>query len=182
MTGRLDPAFDVEPPSGNVFLKYARTIRHLKLSQLAFQLRYRLWRAGTGLKRAGELRLRENVHHSPFARVVAPNVDETCIEFLNKCRNLDIESMNWVCADEAKLLFAIEKLTQKIIERKPLDGFEPVNDLPPSRLGQPGGSGGARRPKQPRSGHRDGQRSGDNARGHKPSGNRASGNRASGNR
>ncbi|MFT5580128.1 MAG: ATP-dependent RNA helicase RhlE [Paraglaciecola psychrophila] len=114
-----------------------------------------------------------------------PNVAEDYVHRIGRTGRAGAtgQAVSLVSADEAKLLFAIEKLTQKIIERKPLEGFDPVNDLPPSRLGQPGGSGSsARRPKQPRSGHRDGQRSGENARGHRPAGNRASGNRTSGNR
>jgi len=111
-----------------------------------------------------------------------PNVAEDYVHRIGRTGRAGAtgQAVSLVSADEAKLLFGIEKLTQKIIERKPLEGFEPVNDLPPSRLGQAGSS--ARRPKQPRSGHRDGQRSGENARGHRPSGNRDSGNRSSGNR
>ncbi|MCP3675355.1 MAG: ATP-dependent helicase, partial [Gammaproteobacteria bacterium] len=47
-------------------------------------------------------------------------------------------------------------------------GFEPVHELPASRLDtrpiKP------KKPKKPKPGHRDGQRSGENARGHKPKG------------
>ena len=72
-------------------------------------------------------------------------------------------------ADEFPLLADIERFTKQIIPRKGIEGFEPVHALPESRLDsrpiKP------KKPKKPRVQHRDGQRSGDNARGHH-SGNR----------
>ncbi len=77
-------------------------------------------------------------------------------------------AISLVCADEFKLLSDIERLTRKLLERREVDGFEPVHTLPESRLDlRPINP---KKPKKPRPGHQDGQRSGSNARGNKPSG------------
>jgi len=47
-----------------------------------------------------------------------------------------------------------------------IDGFEPTHNLPESTLRRQ--SSKPRRPKKPKLGHQDGQRSGEVARGHKP--------------
>ena len=78
------------------------------------------------------------------------------------------EAVSLVSADEFKQLCDIERLINQLIERKIVEDFEPVHNLPESRLvSRPSGS---KKSKRPRVGHRDGQRSGENARGHKPSG------------
>lgn len=78
------------------------------------------------------------------------------------------EAVSLVSADEFKQLCDIERLINQLIERKIVEDFEPVHDLPESRLvRRPSGS---KKSKRPRVGHRDGQRSGENARGHKPRG------------
>lgn len=79
------------------------------------------------------------------------------------------EAISLVCADEIKQLSDIETLIGELLPRKVVDGFEPVNDVPPTRLRQQR----PKKPKKPKAGHRDGQRSGENAQGHKPSGNKA---------
>ncbi|MGO2319197.1 MAG: helicase-related protein, partial [Vibrio toranzoniae] len=75
------------------------------------------------------------------------------------------KAISLVCADEVGELFGIERLIQQVLERRELEGFSPVNKLPESRLDarpiKP------KKPKKPRE-HSDGQRSGENARGHKP--------------
>ncbi|PME19864.1 ATP-dependent RNA helicase [Vibrio cyclitrophicus] len=75
------------------------------------------------------------------------------------------KAISLVCADEVGELFGIERLIQQVLERRELEGFSPVNKLPESRLDsrpiRP------KKPKKPRE-HSDGQRSGENARGHKP--------------
>jgi ATP-dependent RNA helicase RhlE len=77
------------------------------------------------------------------------------------------QAVSLVCADEYPLLAGIEKLIQKVIPRKLVDGFEPVHDVPVSNLDtrpiKP------KKPKKPRVDHRDGQRSGEMKQGHKPS-------------
>ncbi|MBV1889056.1 MAG: ATP-dependent helicase, partial [Proteobacteria bacterium] len=80
-------------------------------------------------------------------------------------------------ADEFKQLSDIERLIKALLPRKVVDGFDPVNTLPESRLNtRPARSN---KPKKPKPGHRDGQRSGNNAQGNRAGNN--SGNR-SGNR
>ncbi|TRX55792.1 DEAD/DEAH box helicase [Thalassomonas sp. M1454] len=74
-------------------------------------------------------------------------------------------AISLVCADEFKLLVAIERLTQKLIERKQEEGFEAANPVPVSKDVRPFK---ASKPKKPKIEHKDGQRSGENASGHKP--------------
>ncbi|OUS30355.1 ATP-dependent RNA helicase [Thalassotalea sp. 42_200_T64] len=76
-------------------------------------------------------------------------------------------AISLVCEDEYKLLVAIERLTGKILERAEVDGFEAANAVPKSHDIRPMR---AKKPKQAKVEHQDGQRSGDNARGHKPTG------------
>ncbi|NUY55213.1 DEAD/DEAH box helicase [Salinivibrio sp. EAGSL] len=74
-------------------------------------------------------------------------------------------AISLVCADEAKDLFAIERLTKQVLPRLSLEGFPVANPLPESRLDtrplKP------KKPKKPKQ-YQDGQRSGEKARGHKP--------------
>jgi ATP-dependent RNA helicase RhlE len=77
-------------------------------------------------------------------------------------------AISLVCADEAKLLTAIERLTQSILERKELDGFIAVNPLPISPKLRALKPNGTKKHKAAKVEHQDGQRSGENARGHKP--------------
>ncbi|CAH6795224.1 ATP-dependent RNA helicase RhlE [Vibrio chagasii] len=80
------------------------------------------------------------------------------------------KAISLVCADEVGELFGIERLIQQVLERRELEGFSPVNKLPESRLDtRPIKPKKPKKAKQPRE-HSDGQRSGDNARGHKPAG------------
>jgi ATP-dependent RNA helicase RhlE len=78
------------------------------------------------------------------------------------------QAVSLVSADEFKQLSDIERLIQKMLERRVVDGFEPIHDVPPSRLGMPKKIKRLKKPKSPHSEHKDGQRSGENARGHKP--------------
>jgi len=98
-----------------------------------------------------------------------PNVPEDYVHRIGRTGRAGAsgEAVSLVCAEEFKLLSDIERLTQKIIERKEIEGFEAIERLPESRLGKPVR---AKKPKQARQGHQDGQRSGENARGHKPTG------------
>jgi len=73
-----------------------------------------------------------------------------------------------VCADEIKELQDIEYVIQKHIDRKVEPGFEPANELPPSRAIRPLKAKKPKKPKKPKEAkveHKDGQRSGDKARG-----------------
>ena len=74
-------------------------------------------------------------------------------------------AVSLVSADEFKQLADIERLTKKLLTRKLVDGFEPVHDLPASSLNAHARK--PNKPKRPKAGHRDGQRSGENARGHR---------------
>lgn len=106
-----------------------------------------------------------------------PNVPEDYVHRIGRTGRAGAtgQAVSLVSADESKLLFAIERLINKILDRKVVPGFEPVNDLPASKHTQSFGksrNSAARKPKKTKVGHRDGQRSGESARGHKPSGNR----------
>ena len=72
------------------------------------------------------------------------------------------QAVSLVCADEYKLLCDIERLIQQLIERKEVEGFKAVNELPQSRSLRPMK---AKKSKKAKVEHKDGQRSGANARG-----------------
>lgn len=76
-------------------------------------------------------------------------------------------AISLVCADEFKLLVAIERLTQKKLDRTEEEGFQAANPVPKSHDVRPLKP---KKPKKPKSEHQDGQRSGEVARGHKPAG------------
>jgi ATP-dependent RNA helicase RhlE len=96
-----------------------------------------------------------------------PNVAEDYIHRIGRTGRAGStgQAISLVCADEYKLLAAIERLTNTLLVRKDIPGFQPIHPLPESRLQR---SAHPRHPKKPKTGHRDGQRSGENARGHKP--------------
>lgn len=108
-----------------------------------------------------------------------PNVPEDYVHRIGRTGRAGAkgEAISLVSADEFKQLTDIERLIKQLLPRKLIDGFEPVHELPESRLAQRPVH--AKKPKKPRSGHRDGQRSGESAQGHKPAGNK-SGNRGRG--
>jgi ATP-dependent RNA helicase RhlE len=99
-----------------------------------------------------------------------PNVPEDYIHRIGRTGRAGAsgQAVSLVSADEIKQLTDIERLIKQLLKRKLIDGFEPVHELPESRLSQPPSH--AKKPKKAKSGHRDGQRSGENARGHKPTG------------
>ncbi len=102
-----------------------------------------------------------------------PNVPEDYVHRIGRTGRAGAtgEAVSLVSADEFKLLSDIEQLIQQILEREYIEGFEPVHDLPVSNLRQrPARHNKNKRTKRPRQGHSDGQRSADNARGHKPTG------------
>jgi ATP-dependent RNA helicase RhlE len=101
-----------------------------------------------------------------------PNVAEDYVHRIGRTGRAGAtgQAVSLVSADEFKQLSDIERLTQKLLPRKLIDGFEPVHDLPVSRLDRrPMKPKRPKKPKKPKVGHRDGQRSGEVARGHKPS-------------
>jgi ATP-dependent RNA helicase RhlE len=99
-----------------------------------------------------------------------PNVPEDYIHRIGRTGRAGArgQAVSLVSADEFKQLSDIEHLIKQLLQRKLIAGFEPVHDLPESSLTQR-----AHRPKKSKKakpGHRDGQRSAENARGHKPPG------------
>jgi ATP-dependent RNA helicase RhlE len=97
-----------------------------------------------------------------------PNVPEDYVHRIGRTGRAGAtgQAVSLVSAEEFKLLSDIERLIKQVIERRPVEGFKPVHALPPSRLDNRPQR--AKKPKKPRVDHRDGQRSGENARGHKP--------------
>lgn len=97
-----------------------------------------------------------------------PNVAEDYVHRIGRTGRAGAtgHALSLVTSEEFKLLAAIERLTQQLIERKEVEGFSPVHPLPQSRLDTRPQKD--KKPKKPRAGHRDGQRSGENAQGHKP--------------
>lgn len=66
------------------------------------------------------------------------------------------EAVSLVSSEEFKQLSAIERLIKQEITRESLEGFEPVHHIPESSLDKHLPM--ARKPKRPKSGHRNGQR------------------------
>ncbi len=99
-----------------------------------------------------------------------PNVPEDYIHRIGRTGRAGAtgQAVSLVSADEINQLTDIERLIKQLLKRKLVDGFEPVHDLPESHLSRRPKH--ANKPKKPKPGHRDGQRSGENARGHKPPG------------
>ncbi len=95
-----------------------------------------------------------------------PNVPEDYVHRIGRTGRAGASgaAVSLVSADESKQLSDIERLIGQLVPRQLLEGFEPVNKLPESRLDQRPRH--PKKPKKPKVNHRDGQRSGDNARGH----------------
>lgn len=111
-----------------------------------------------------------------------PNVAEDYVHRIGRTGRAGAtgQAISLVSADEFDQLSAIENLIGKLLEREEILGFQPIHNLPESRLNTR-----SRKPKKPKKPkphieHKDGQRSADVARGHKPAGknkrHRASGN------
>ena len=101
-----------------------------------------------------------------------PNIPEDYVHRIGRTGRAGSTGLavSLVSADEFEYLSDIERLTQKLLTRKEVDGFEPVHTLPPSSLD--GKAPKKKKPKKPRTDHRDGQRSGENAQGHDHKGRR----------
>ena len=99
-----------------------------------------------------------------------PNVPEDYVHRIGRTGRAGLkgQAISLVSADEFKQLSDIERLIKQVLARKLIDGFEPVHDVPESRLDHH--PFGFKRPKKPKVGHRDGQRSGATSRGNKSSG------------
>lgn len=96
-----------------------------------------------------------------------PNVPEDYVHRIGRTGRAGStgQAISLVSADEVKQLSDIERLIQQLLERKYIDGFEPTHDVPATQLGKPKNS---HRPKRAKIEHKDGQRSGENAQGHRP--------------
>ncbi len=96
-----------------------------------------------------------------------PNVPEDYIHRIGRTGRAgqNGHAISLVSADEVTQLSDIERLTQKLLERKLIDGFEPIHDVPVTALDlrpfKP------KKPKKPNQGHGKGQTSG-NASGKNP--------------
>lgn len=105
-----------------------------------------------------------------------PNVAEDYVHRIGRTGRAGSsgEAISLVSADEFDQLISIERLTGKLLERKIVDGFEPTQELPESNLNSRSRGkkkpSSAKKPRNKRPEHKDGQRSADNARGHKPTG------------
>lgn len=99
-----------------------------------------------------------------------PNVPEDYVHRIGRTGRAGSkgEAVSLVSADELQQLSDIERLTQELLTRKVIAGFEPVNALPETTLRPVK----RHRPKKPKNrvDHKDGQRSGENAKGHNPRG------------
>ncbi len=97
-----------------------------------------------------------------------PNVSEDYVHRIGRTGRAGAKgcAISLVMADEFKQLRDIERLLKEEIPRKVAVGFTPVNQLPESRLDTR--SLKAHAPKRNKVEHKDGQRSADNVRGHKP--------------
>ena len=83
--------------------RYWRTLRHLRLSQIAYQLYYRLVPAPRARKLSG-LQPRGDLHPQAFAPPVIPaGISAGEISFLNSSRPLQADAVDWIAADASKL-------------------------------------------------------------------------------
>lgn len=108
-----------------------------------------------------------------------PNVAEDYVHRIGRTGRAgkNGEAVSLVSADEFKQLAAIEKLIQKVIDRKIIDGFEPDHDVPTSRLDlRPS------KPNRPKRNRNSSNRSGNNQSKFKDSGATQPKRRTSGNR
>ncbi|GLO63845.1 ATP-dependent RNA helicase RhlE [Vibrio sp. MACH09] len=99
-----------------------------------------------------------------------PNVSEDYVHRIGRTGRAGEtgKAISLVTSEEASELFGIERLIKKVLPRLELEGYPVVNTLPESRLDTRPIK--AKKPKKAKTGHADGQRSGENAKGHKPAG------------
>lgn len=101
-----------------------------------------------------------------------PNVPEDYVHRIGRTGRAGASgcAISLVCADDIDLLNDIQHVIQKHIPREIISGFEPINALPESRALRALKPKKPKKPKPAKVEHGDGQRSGDVARGHKPTG------------
>ena len=101
-----------------------------------------------------------------------PNVPEDYIHRIGRTGRAGLkgQAISLVSADEFKQLSDIEYLLNRILDRKVIEGFSPVHDVPVTRLDKKPKR--AKKPKTPKKDHRQGQRSGAKGKGHNPRSNK----------
>jgi len=99
-----------------------------------------------------------------------PNVPEDYVHRIGRTGRAGAsgKAVSLVSADEIDLLDDVQHLIQQHIPRETLEGFTPHNPLPESRKLRALKPKKAKKFKSDKVEHKDGQRSADNARGHKP--------------
>ncbi|PCJ20439.1 MAG: ATP-dependent RNA helicase [Gammaproteobacteria bacterium] len=83
-----------------------------------------------------------------------PNVPEDYVHRIGRTGRAGSsgQAVSLVSADEVKQLMDIERLIQQLLERKLVDGFEPVHDLPATELNRRPPK--HKKPKKPNAGHK----------------------------
>lgn len=97
-----------------------------------------------------------------------PNVPEDYIHRIGRTGRAGAtgQAVSLVSADEFQQLSDIERLIKTLLTREIVEGFDPLHVLPESRLNTKAYK--PQKPKKPKVGHRDGQRSGTNKQGNQP--------------
>ncbi|NOQ16226.1 MAG: DEAD/DEAH box helicase [Methyloprofundus sp.] len=97
-----------------------------------------------------------------------PNVPEDYIHRIGRTGRAGAtgQAVSLVSADEFQQLSDIERLIKNLLTREIVEGFDPLHVLPESRLNTKAFN--PKKPKKPKVGHRDGQRSGTNKQGNQP--------------
>jgi len=103
MTRRTDSEDCYSRLPRSTFWNYVRTLKHLKPKQAAYLLRNRFLPWSRAEKVPADLSIRKFIQDIEFAPVVAPDIAQYELSFLNKSRVFDIDEMDWRCADESKL-------------------------------------------------------------------------------
>ena len=100
-----------------------------------------------------------------------PNVAEDYVHRIGRTGRAGAtgEAISLVSNDEMQQLKDVERLIKMLIPRKEIPGFEAVHRVPETELDtRPIKAKKPKKPRKPSRDHNDGQRSGENARGHKP--------------